>query len=348
MSSVQSSREIVSRALTFSRPERVPRDLWLLPWASLHHEAAVRELKTRFPSDFDAAPRVYRPSARVQGSAYVPGIYVDEWGCRFRNLQEGIIGEVFDPLVKDLSAWNLVRPPWEILPADPGPSYELLRRFRASNDRFITADCLPRPWERYQFLRGTENALLDLLVDEVGARGRLGLIHQYYLREVEFWSRADVDAIVISDDWGSQNQLLIDPGLWRRIFKPLYREYCDIARSQGKFILLHSDGHISSIFEDLIEVGFHAVNSQLFCMNIEELGARYQGRITFWGEIDRQHILPSPNPEVGRAAVRRVARSLYRPEGGVIAQFELGPGGNPSTAMAIFDEWRRIDEEQVD
>jgi hypothetical protein len=28
--------------------------------------------------------------------------------------------------------------------------------------------------------------------------------------------------------------------------------------------------------------------------------------------------------------------------GGVIAQFEFGPGSHPATARAIFEEWERI------
>ena len=27
-------------------------------------------------------------------------------------------------------------------------------------------------------------------------------------------------------------------------------------------------------------------------MDIEEIGRRYQGQITFWGEIDRQYVMP--------------------------------------------------------
>jgi len=105
---------------------------------------------------------------------------------------------------------------------------------------------------------------------------------------------------------------------------------------------MHSDGHIESIYPDLIETGVNALNSQLFCMDMEKLSNQYKGKITFWGEIDRQHVLPSPNPETGRQAVREVAKHLYDPKGGLIAQFEFGPGANPATAMAILDEWERV------
>jgi hypothetical protein len=72
---------------------------------------------------------------------------------------------------------------------------------------------------------------------------------------------------------------------------------------------------------------------------------RAKGRITFWGEIDRQHVLTSNDPQMARDAVRKVAEYLFDPAGGVIAQFEFGFGARPDSVMAVFDEWERIDSE---
>jgi hypothetical protein len=77
-------------------------------------------------------------------------------------------------------------------------------------------------------------------------------------------------------------------------------------------------------------------------MDIEAIGKRFKGAITFWGEIDRQHILPSPDPQVAREAVRRVAKALYDRSGGVIAQCEFGPGANPACVEAVFEEWEAV------
>lgn len=114
------------------------------------------------------------------------------------------------------------------------------------------------------------------------------IVHTYFLRVIEIWAKTEVDGIIFLDDWGAQNSLLISPMMWRKLFKPLYKDYCDLIHSAGKFAFMHSDGHIFDIYEDLIEVGVDAINSQLFCMDIEEIGRRFKGRITFWGEIDRQ------------------------------------------------------------
>jgi len=340
------SREIVIKSLTFEHPERMPRDMWTLPWACNHFPAQVQEILDRFPGDFVEATNVYHNSPREKGDPYATGVYCDEWGCKFINIQAGVIGEVKEPFLRDLNDFRMVRPPYEILPDnDTSTARDDVNRFCAGTDKFVNARCCPRPWERYQFIRGTENSLLDLAMRQPEMEELLKLIHEFYLKELEFWVSTDVDGIMFMDDWGAQNRLLISPRLWRELFKPLYKEYCDLAHTHGKFALMHSDGNILSIYEDLIEIGVDALNSQLFCMDMEELATRAKGRITFWGEIDRQHVLISPDPQEGRDAVRTVARHLYDPAGGIIAQFELGAGANPATAMAIFEEWEIIQEE---
>ena len=130
--------------------------------------------------------------------------------------------------------------------------------------------------------------------------------------------------------------------MWREYFKPIYREYCAAAKAEGKFVFMHSDGYIQEIYEDLIEVGVDAINSQLFCMDMDVLAEKAKGKITFWGEIDRQWILPDENPQIARDAVRKVADKLYDSAGGTMAQFEFGLGANPQSALAVFEEWEKI------
>jgi uroporphyrinogen-III decarboxylase len=142
------------------------------------------------------------------------------------------------------------------------------------------------------------------------------------------------------DDWGAQHQLLISPEMWRAIFKPLYAEYCEIIHGAGKFAFMHSDGHITAIYPDLIEIGVDALNAQLFCMDIESLAERFQGRITFWGEIDRQQVLPFGTPNEVKAAVRRVRRALDDGTGGVIAQCEWGNDVPAENVAAVFEAWQ--------
>ena len=335
-------REIVKRCLNFETPERMPRHTWVLPWAEIHIPKCVKEIHEKYPNDFVTADGFYKPSPKVKGGMFEVGEYIDEWGVIWRNAQAGIIGEVKDPILKDFRDTSVVIPPYETLPDDEDDFRIMVNEFCANTDKFVQAGCNPRPWERYQFIRGTQNSLMDVMMLDDGPSDVLKIIHEFYMKEVQLWCTTDVDAIGFMDDWGSQLQLLIPPRIWRDVFKPMYKDYCDLAHANGKYTLMHSDGHISEIYEDLIEVGVDAVNSQLFCMDMADIEKRAKGKITFWGEIDRQHVLPSKNSEDGREAVRKVANHLYDPSGGIIAQFELGAGANPETALAIYDEWEKV------
>jgi uroporphyrinogen decarboxylase len=339
------SRERVIKTLRFETPDRMPISIWVLPYAATHHPEILTRIRQEFPDDMTGAGGVYNPSARVKGDQYVKGSYTDEWGCVFESIQSGAIGEIRNPILENLDDWRVrVQPPFETLPegAAVQAAIDKVNRQVAETDKFVMSGCCARPWERYQFLRGTENSFYDVMdPEDVRVRGLIKTIHDFYMKELEFWARTDVQALSFMDDWGSQTQLLIPPPLWRELFKPLYKDYCALARSSGKFSFMHSDGHIAEIYPDLVEIGVNALNSQVFVMDRKELATIAKGRMTFWGEIDRQHVLPSPDPEVGRSAVRDYLQHFYDPKGGLFAQFEFGLGANPATVMAVLDEFRR-------
>ena len=306
----------------------------------------MAEIDRRWPGDISGPARVYRDSRKYKGDPYLVGEHVDDWGCIFENIHEGVHGEVKNPILAEIKDWKqIVKPPFEMLPENISVARDTVNRSCVKSNSFMFASCCPRPWERYQFIRGTENAMIDMMYPDADVKGLLGMIHEFFLRELEFWCSTDVDAISFMDDWGSQRQLLLPPSVWRETYKPLYKEYCDMAHAAGKFIFMHSDGYISEIFDDLIEIKVNALNSQLFCMDIADLGRRGKGKIAFWGEIDRQHVLPSKDPNDGRKAVRIVAEHLFDRKGGVFVQFEASPGCNPETMMAVLEEWDAVQRE---
>ena len=97
------------------------------------------------------------------------------------------------------------------------------------------------------------------------------------------------------------------------------------------------------IYPDLIELGLDAINSQIFCMGIDTL-ASFAGRITFWGEIDRQHILRVGTLAEVEAAVREVHQKLWR-DGGCVAMCEIGAGTNPANAYHALKTWQSLGRE---
>jgi hypothetical protein len=350
-------RERVIRTLRFEHPDRAPRDLWTLPGIGMFRQDELDAMLGRFPPDITGPQVQYGRGKREKGTPYVVGSYVDAWGCEWHVAEPGIVGEVKGPPLADWSALDHFKPPYEILEdadwskvsrEDPEPGDSVFGSFRGGvgfptfrgrSGSFVLAGTTVRPFERMQFLRGSEAFYLDLGYQPAELYRLRDMVHEFFMRELEMWIKTDVDGISFMDDWGTQKGLLISPAQWRSLFKPLYRDYCDLIHSANKYVFFHSDGQIMDIYPDLVEIGVDAVNSQLFCMDIEELGRRFKGQITFWGEIDRQHILPFGTPHEVRAAVRRVRAALDDGRGGVFAQCEWGIGVSVENVAAVFETW---------
>jgi hypothetical protein len=326
----------VKAALAFKRTDRIPRDLWVLPYSSLYRQDEVRVLLDRYPIDFKpvesysgATDLEHRRLAKI-------GSYVDDWGSTWYVGVPGTIGEVQVPAIKEWSTLQTWEPPWRQLEQR---DVEYINRLCDATDRFTITPACARPFERLQFLRGTEDVYLDLAYGTSEFSKLLESVHAFYLEDVTSWCSSNVDAVFLMDDWGTQESMLISPVMWRNVFKPLYREYVDIIHAAGKYVFFHSDGFIEPIIEDLIEIGVDALNSQLFCMDIEGLGERFAGRLTFWGEIDRQQVLPFGTREDVFDAVQRVRRALDRGQGGVIAQCEWGKDNELDNIQAVYEAW---------
>ncbi len=332
-----SGRELVNATLEFrNKSGRAPRQLWTLPWAEWNHGDMIEKIRQDFPSDFGGAPCILKEATIEEGDPYRNGIYRDPWGCLFTNIHEGVIGEVKDPLVKD-DDWEDVENvhiPREWLDFDR----EAVNDYCRNTDLFVMCGCCPRPFEQLQFIRKTENLYMDLMEIPDKLREFMKTMHAFYCELLEEWAKTEVDALNFMDDWGAQNSLLIHPNLWRELFKPMYRDYIDIAKRHGKKIFMHSDGYILDILPDLADMGLDAINSQIFCMGVEKL-APLAGKITFWGEMDRQHLLVEGTTEDIRNAVKKVRETLWK-DGGCIAQCEFGPGAKPENVYEMFKAWQ--------
>ncbi|MDR0426693.1 MAG: methyltransferase [Clostridiales bacterium] len=331
------SKEIVYNTLSGKNKGRTARQLWYLPWAEMYHCEELTNIRTSFPSDILNIGAALKEKAATSGDPHEIGTYTDEWGCVYLNRHRGIIGEVKQPLVigEEWEDADRVHIPEEWLSFDT----DKVNGDIAKNvpDKFILSGHCPRPFERLQFIRGTENLYIDLMLQPAGFLAFKEKLHDFYCRLLKKWAQTDVDGLMIMDDWGSQSALLINPVIWEQLFAPMYRDYIEIAHKAGKKIFMHSDGYTLDIIPRLIDLGLDAINAQLFCMNIDDL-KQYRGKITFWGEIDRQRLLPNGTPQDIRNAVKLVYDNLYD-NGHCIAQCEFGPGANPANVYEVFHEW---------
>jgi uroporphyrinogen decarboxylase len=336
------SKQLVYDTLAYCNKERAPRCMGHSSWSDARYPNEVATMDRDYPGDFLwISGYCERTSAQSYGNSDEPGRYVDDWGCIVDNLQQGIVGEVKVPLVSpEDEEWNdtsRIHIPVEWLTINKS---KINKACKENEDKFLVAGACPRPFEQLQFIRGTENLYIDLITQPPKLMEFLRHMHDLYCEQLELWGNTDVDMFMFMDDWGSQRSLLINPEIWIKIFKPLYKDYVDIAHRHGKKILMHSDGYILDILPHLIEIGVDFVNSQIFCIGMEKL-EQFKGKFTFWGEIDRQDLLPNGTLEDIENAVESVYNTLWK-NGGCIAQCEFGPSAKPENVRKVFETWDRL------
>lgn len=103
------TRERVFAALNFEVPpgERVPRQMWTLPWPDLAFPGERERIQAPYPDDICMSPTFLRTPSKKSGDAYAVGTYVNELEFVFDNKQTGVIGEVKQPLIEE---WDDLRP----------------------------------------------------------------------------------------------------------------------------------------------------------------------------------------------------------------------------------------------
>ncbi len=331
------SRQRVIKTLRFENPDRIHRDIWVMPWVA--HELAdeVQALLDEFPMDFSTAEAAY-PADQVRRPAYTqPGQYVDEWGSTWRVSEPGVTGEVLVPRLADWDGMAGFTPPWEYLERR---SLDGVDEFCRGQETFVLSEWTARPFERMQFLRGSQALYFDLASQEPGFQRLLEMVHEFYLEDVRQWCRTDVDGIVLSDDWGSNDRLLISPAAWRRLFKPLYMDYARLIHQAGKFLFFHIDGFIEPILDDLVfDIGVDALNMQLNLMDMSKIAEKYRGRVTLWGEVDRQHTLPFGTPGDVERFVSNLRQQFGGNTGGVIAHCVWNSDNPLENIRAVFQAY---------
>ena len=145
-----------------------------------------------------------------------------------------------------------------------------------------------------------------------------------------------VAGIWYGDDMGYTEGLIVSPALLRQYVFPYYRRMGDLCRRYGKLFILHSDGKLLEIFEDLIECGFQAIHpNEPLSVDIAELKQKWGDRLAFLGNIDVD-LLTRGTPEQVARATRRLIETVA-PGGG----FALG-SGNSITKNVPLENYRAM------
>jgi uroporphyrinogen decarboxylase len=137
----------------------------------------------------------------------------------------------------------------------------------------------------------------------------------------------DIYAIWYGDDLAYSASLLASPRVLRKYFFPWIEELAGIAHHSGMPFIMHSDGVLWDVLDDLVALGLDALHPiEPKAMDIYELKRRYGRKLALFGNIDLGFTLTrgTGRPEDIRNEVREKIKELAPGGGYAVAS---GAGG---------------------
>ncbi len=375
---ISGSRERVRRAFRHQEPDRVPIDFGqdyhnginevayanLLSYLGLGGAGPVRvyDLMQRLAVTDARVLERFRVDTRyifanpLEG--FDPGLeadgsFTDEWGVYRKRC-----GYYCDNVRPPLAGFDRERIARQPFPDPVHPSRfrglrDKARELYAATDYALMAGQAASLYYASAELRGFEQFMSDLAADPPLVEALVERVLEWM---IEFTGRyldeigAYIEGWWMGDDWGMQTGPIMDPRIFRKIFKPRYRRLLDAvrARTEAK-VCLHTCGATYWLLGDLADLGIDAVHPlQPTAKGNEDpvrLKRDFGDKIVFYSNIANTTVLPHGTPKDVKAEVRKRIRALapgggYVFSGGHNIQADVPPRNIVALFDAAFDDGR--------
>ncbi|QOY88333.1 uroporphyrinogen decarboxylase family protein [Paludibaculum fermentans] len=234
-------------------------------------------------------------------------IEFDWWGAGWDTRTEGY-WHSFAPLHEalDLDAFRWPDPTQQSL---LDAAARTIQRF--GGEQFIAPNLGMCLFERAWSLRGFDAFLMDMIDRTEWVEDLLDRITAIQCVLAKRFVAAGVHGGYFGDDYGAQRSMLFSPRMWRKLFKPRLAQMFAVFTDAGLPVILHSDGDIRAILPDLIEIGLTTLNPvQPEVLDHVWLYREYGAKLSFYGGVSTQGVLPNGTPEEVQAATLACARNL--------------------------------------
>ncbi len=288
--------EIITRAIEFKSPERI---------GIIFDELGINDtyiLSYGFGKN-------YQPESLDE----------DEWGCVREKTDMANMGQVKRHPVHTMD--DLKRRTFP----DPNDDarYEPIEMILPyAGDRYALGYIGFGLFEQLHFLHGFEQSLADLYLNPELIGTLLDIITDFKLGLLENFKKrfaGRIHGVTMTDDWGTQQNIFISVPMWRQFFRPRYEKLFSAAHDGGMHFWLHSCGRVNELIPEFIDLGLDVINlQQPRALGIEEIGARFRGKICFESLLDIQATLPAGSQEEMEEEARLLLEHWATPEGGFI------------------------------
>lgn len=326
------NRERVLASLEHEQPDRTP---YMIGFTQKALAAMVERYGDEFLRGIDNCIHGVAARSGPKDHWLNDNTWQDEFGVQWDRSIDRDIGNVCNCVLPKRSIEGLELPD----PDAPEKWDGMAASVAGGEGRFVQFGIGFSLFERAWTMRGMTSLFEDMLEAPDFVDALLDAICDYNVALVRRAVEYDIDAVHFGDDWGSQRGLLMGPRLWARFLKPrLARQYA-AAKDAGKYVTIHSCGKVQELFDQLIEIGLDCFNPfQPEVMDPYEMKRLYGDRLSFWGGVSTQKLLPYGTPDEVRVEVRRLMSEVGAGGGYICAPAHSIPGdAKPENIMAMIE-----------
>jgi uroporphyrinogen decarboxylase len=269
----------------------------------------------------------------------------DEWGIGSVPTLYEMPDFKFHPLAGMKTAKAVEAFPWPDLDA-PYRYAGVTHQTQAFHDRgyAVCGEMYQTLFETAWLMRGMETFMADFYLEPEIAHAICERITAIRVGQAREFAKAGVDILRLGDDIVTQQGRMMSVETYREFFLPRIRRIVDAAKAVNPevIIFMHCCGHVEPVIGELIEAGVEVLNPvQPECNDVRRIKAQYGDRLSFWGGIGVQSVLPHGTPEEVRRAVVETAATLG-PDGLLLAPAHiLDPAIPWENVLACVDAARR-------
>jgi len=177
----------------------------------------------------------------------------------------------------------------------------------------------PGVFETTNGVIGIQNSLMELALHPEKCK----LLYEKIARWAAVYAQnaleLGVDVIHISDDWGENFRMMMNPKAWWELIYPTEIITVQAAKKAGGRVSLHCDGYFYDVLDGVVEMGIECVHpvQQSAGMDVRRFKREYGDKLALYGGLDIRYILPRAPLEELEGEIRELFR-VMKPGGGFI------------------------------
>lgn len=345
--------------------DRVPFDLAGTCLSSIEHEQTIDALRRcldiegDYTGDYAAMDerilqRLDIDFRRVGGIIQQPPRQIspteslDQWGVK--RVFTGLYWDIVDPPLKGATVDDLCKYPF------PGPQSidrDVIRRYTEQakhlreNTPYVIGAEHPvfGVMELGCWMCGFDDFLLKLALDPDFIISFFDIVYEYQKAVIDaYYGELGryIHFTTSGDDFGTQTGPFLSPAMFAQFVKPYMKARIAYTRRHtDAHFFHHTCGSVFALIPHLIDAGVEILNPiqpGAKDMELDRLKAAYGDKITFWGGVDTQHLLPFGTAEEVKAQVRQILSTAGTRGGYVLSPaHNIQPDVRAENLAAMFD-----------